>query len=136
VHRLGCYRATNHTNFDDLAIRTVAKELERQPAERRVLFVLTDALPFVCQMGHSEFAPGVDATAHVVTCLRRRGWRVIGLTIETGYGEQIYGQDRVHVRDPQDVEQYFPRLLMSLFHPAYHKMNHQQTEKPNESPSF
>lgn len=136
VHRLGCYRASNLTNFDDLAIRTVANELERQPAERRVLFVLTDALPFVCQLGHSEFALGVDATAHVVTTLRRRGWRVIGLTIETGFGEQIYGQDRVHVRDPQDVEQHFPRLLMSLFHPAYHKMNHQQTEKSNESPSF
>lgn len=138
VHRLGGYRARNASNFDDLAIRTVAKELEKQPAERRVLFVLTDALPFVCQMGRSEFDSGIDATAHVVADLRRRGWRVIGLTIETGFGEQIYGQDRVHMSNPQDVEQHFPRLLMSLFHPAYHKVNHQheQAEEPNELPLF
>jgi hypothetical protein len=115
AHRLGGYRAENRANYDDLALRAVTSLLERRPAEQRILFVLSDALPLLCSVSGSKFDSGVEATAKVVAGLRSRGWRVIGLTVGSGHGARIYGADRVHISDVSETGSLFAKLLINLF---------------------
>ncbi len=113
--RLGSYSARVMANYDDLAIERVATLLETKPAARRVLFVLSDAQPTWRDPTAREELWAMTLTRDAVRQLRQRGWRVVGLTIGKGAGEYIYGEDRVHLRNPGEVATRFAPLLRSLF---------------------
>lgn len=112
---LGTYQALEVANYDDLALAGMARILEQRPAERRVLFVLSDARPTHRQHLGSRERYAMNLTRAEVGRLRGRGWRVIGLTVGQGAGRFIYGQDRVHLSVLSDIPTKFARLLRGLF---------------------
>ncbi|MFM7563722.1 MAG: hypothetical protein ACKO81_11870, partial [Planctomycetota bacterium] len=104
------------SNYDDVALQEVAKRFEYDSDKRRVMFVLSDAQPYAIEPAKTRVSrTAVMMTARVVSRLRAEGWRVIGITTAPGYGDLIYGEDRVHFDKLQLVPKKFAKLLLELF---------------------
>ena len=114
--RLGAFSAQSQSNYDDVALQEVAKRFEYDSDKRRVMFVLSDAQPYAIEPAKTRVSrTAVMMTARVVSRLRAEGWRVIGITTAPGYGDLIYGEDRVHFDKLQLVPTKFAKLLLELF---------------------
>ena len=114
--RLGTFFTIEHGNYDDVAIEEVAKLFAQESSKRRVMFVLGDAQPCASEgMPYTKTGTAVTLTARAVEKLRSEGWRVIGITTARGYGESIYGKDRVHIDKLSLIPQKFAKLLLAVF---------------------
>ncbi len=82
-------------NYDHQAILTVARQFERRTKQpTKVMLVLSDGLP----SGHGyDGEPAIRATRKAVETVRRRGVRIMGITIGDQDGELIFGR-RDHMR--------------------------------------
>lgn len=98
------------------AIRHSTRVLQDQPAEKRLLLVLTDGKPN--DIDHYEGRYGIEDTRHAVLAAREAGMTVFCVTIDKKAAEYlpyVFGtQGCVVVENANDLPRLLPRLYMQL----------------------
>ncbi|HEX5276361.1 MAG TPA: VWA domain-containing protein, partial [Fluviicoccus sp.] len=98
------------------AIRHSTTILKEQPAERRLLLVLTDGKPN--DVDHYEGRYGIEDTRHAVRAAREAGLTVFCVTIDRDAADYLPhlfgGQGFVVVKDANELPRLLPRLYLQM----------------------
>lgn len=98
------------------AIRHSTAILKEQPAERRLLLVLTDGKPN--DVDHYEGRYGIEDTRHAVRAAREAGLTVFCVTVDRDAADYLPhlfgGQGFVVVKDANELPRLLPRLYVQL----------------------
>ena len=100
------------------AIRHASSLLAAQPANRRLLLILTDGKPN--DLDHYEGRYGIEDTRHAIHEARRAGLQPFCVTIDQRAGDylpHLFGsQSYIVIRKPAELPRRLPLLYMQLTH--------------------
>ncbi|HEY9198802.1 MAG TPA: VWA domain-containing protein, partial [Gammaproteobacteria bacterium] len=100
------------------AIRHASTLLAAQPANRRLLLILTDGKPN--DLDHYEGRYGIEDTRHAISEARRAGLQPFCVTIDQRAGDylpHLFGsQGYIVIRKPAELPRRLPLLYMQLTH--------------------
>lgn len=100
------------------AIRHASTLLAQQPANRRLLLILTDGKPN--DLDHYEGRYGIEDTRHAIHEARRAGLQPFCVTIDQRAGDylpHLFGtQSYIVIRKPSELPRRLPLLYMQLTH--------------------
>lgn len=115
--RIGGIRPGFYTRMGT-AIRHATTLLTRQPANRRLLLILTDGKPN--DLDHYEGRYGIEDTRHAIVEARQQGLQPFCVTIDQRAGDylpHLFGSNGyIVIRRPAELPSRLPLLYMQLTH--------------------
>ncbi|MBU1192905.1 MAG: VWA domain-containing protein [Gammaproteobacteria bacterium] len=115
--RIGGIRPGFYTRMG-AAIRHASTLLAQQPANRRLLLILTDGKPN--DLDHYEGRYGIEDTRHAITEARQQGLQPFCVTIDQHAGDylpHLFGSNGyIVIRKPAELPRQLPLLYMQLTH--------------------
>lgn len=102
-------------NMDGYSIRYAAETLKAFSEQNRVIFIISDGLPY-CRIYQRDVSIGLTDTASAIKEARKSGLKVFGIAIGKDCSpsvlHQLYGKDFIHVNNPNALTTTLGKKLL------------------------